>query len=129
MYQIYAAHGFAVANIDFHGSQGYGQPFTDSIINDYGYLTLTHTRRSSTLCINARSACLLCSGKPFNDILLSLDFLTSRYTIIDSTRIHGLGASYGAWMINWINGHTNRFRCLVAHDGVFDMTTKYYEYE
>jgi hypothetical protein len=112
MYQIYAAHGFAVANIDFHGSQGYGQPFTDSIINDYGYLTLTHTRRSSTLCINARSACLLCSGKPFNDILLSLDFLTSRYTII-----------------NWINGHTNRFRCLVAHDGVFDMTTKYYEYE
>jgi len=70
----------------------------------------------------------VCRGKPYNDILISLDYLTATFSIIDPARIHGLGASYGAWMINWIQGHTTRFRCLVAHDGVFDMTTKYYEY-
>lgn len=102
--QIYAANGMFVAFIDFHGSEGYGQAFTDSIQADYG-------------------------GKPFNDILDSLDYLVATYPFINEDRIIGLGASYGGWMVNWLNGHTNRFRALVCHDGIFDQRMLYFETE
>eukprot|EP01094_Clydonella_sp_ATCC50884_P003342 TRINITY_DN1258_c0_g1_i3.p1 TRINITY_DN1258_c0_g1~~TRINITY_DN1258_c0_g1_i3.p1 ORF type:complete len:715 (+),score=175.49 TRINITY_DN1258_c0_g1_i3:76-2220(+) len=102
--QIYAANGMAVAMIDFHGSEGYGQEFTDSIRQDYG-------------------------GKPFTDVLDSLDFLIANYPMINEQRIIGLGASYGGWMVNWINGHTTRFRALVCHDGIYDQRILWAETE
>jgi dipeptidyl aminopeptidase/acylaminoacyl peptidase len=110
--QTYAGHGYAVVMINFHGSTTYGQPFTDSIINDYG-------------------------GKPFEDLNLGLDHAIANYDFIDGTRQVALGASYGGWMINWINGHnwtssvtdepTARFMCLVCHDGIFDQRILYYD--
>jgi acylaminoacyl-peptidase len=55
-----------------------------------------------------------------------LDFVVNEFSFIDQTRLAALGASFGGYMINWINGHTDRFACLVTHDGIFDTTSSYY---
>jgi dipeptidyl aminopeptidase/acylaminoacyl peptidase len=102
--QTYAGAGYAVVTIDFHGSVGYGQAFTDSISGDWG-------------------------GKPYEDLMKGLDAALARYSFLDGERVSALGASYGGYMINWIAGHTDRFRCLVNHDGVFDTRSMYYETE
>jgi dipeptidyl aminopeptidase/acylaminoacyl peptidase len=102
--QVYAGAGYAVLMVDFHGSTGYGQGFTDSISGDWG-------------------------GKPFEDLMKGLDAALERYEFLDGDRVSALGASYGGYMINWIAGHTDRFRCLVNHDGVFDTRSMYYETE
>lgn len=94
--QMFASPGYIVAMINFHGSTGYGQEFTDSISGDWG-------------------------GKPYQDIMIGLDFLLDRYDFIDKDRLAAAGASYGGYMINWIEGHTDRFKCLVSHAGVFDL--------
>lgn len=98
--QMFASPGFVVAMINFHGSTGYGQAFTDSISGDWG-------------------------GKPFEDIMLGLDYLLAHYEFIDEDRLAAAGASYGGYMINWIMGQTDRFRCLVSHSGVFDLASMY----
>ena len=58
-----------------------------------------------------------------------LDHALANYSWLDSSRVGALGASYGGWMINWINGHTNRFKCLVNHDGGFDEFANYFTTE
>ncbi len=98
--QMFASPGYVVAMINFHGSTGYGQDFTDSISGDWG-------------------------GKPYEDILLGLDYLLSQYDFIDQERVGAAGASYGGYMINWIEGHTDRFDCLISHAGVFDLRSMY----
>ncbi len=98
--QMFAAPGYAVAMINFHGSTGYGQTFTDSISGDWG-------------------------GKPFEDIMKGLDYLLSHYGFIDGKRLAAAGASYGGYMINWLEGHTDRFNCLISHAGVFDLRSMY----
>lgn len=103
--QTYAAEGFATVFIDFHGSTGYGQAFTDSISNDWG-------------------------GKPLEDLRKGLAAALERYSFLDGDRVCALGASYGGYMINWIAGQwPERFRCLVNHDGVFDNRSMYYTTE
>jgi dipeptidyl aminopeptidase/acylaminoacyl peptidase len=103
--QTYAGQGFAAVMIDFHGSTGYGQAFTDSISGDWG-------------------------GKPLEDLQLGLAAALDRYEFLDGDRVCALGASYGGFMINWIAGHwPDRFRCLVNHDGVFDNRSMYYTTE
>jgi dipeptidyl aminopeptidase/acylaminoacyl peptidase len=100
--QIYAAAGYAVIEVDFHGSTGYGQDFTDAITGDWG-------------------------GKPLEDLQLGLAAAARRYPWIDTDRACALGASYGGYMINWIAGNwPDGFRCLVNHDGVFDQRIMYY---
>jgi dipeptidyl aminopeptidase/acylaminoacyl peptidase len=94
--QMFASPGYVVAMVNFHGSSGYGQDFTDSITGDWG-------------------------GKPFEDIMLSLDYLFSNYGFIDFRNIGAAGASYGGYMIDWIEGHTDRFDCLISHAGVYDL--------
>jgi dipeptidyl aminopeptidase/acylaminoacyl peptidase len=47
----------------------------------------------------------------------------------DGGRLCAAGASYGGYMVNWMNGHTERFRCLVAHAGDFDLEASYYDTE
>ncbi len=94
--QMFASPGYVVAMINFHGSTGYGQDFTDSISGDWG-------------------------GKPFEDIMLGLDHLISNYSFIDFRKIGAAGASYGGYMIDWIEGHTDRFECLISHAGVYDL--------
>lgn len=98
--QMFASPGYVVAMINFHGSTGYGQAFTDSISGDWG-------------------------GKPYQDIMLGLDYLLAAYDFIDTGRVAAAGASYGGYMINWILGQTDRFRCLISHSGVFDLRSMY----
>lgn len=94
--QTYAGQGYAVVFIDFHGSTGYGQAFTDSITGDWG-------------------------GKPLVDLQKGLAHATQSYAFIDADRACALGASYGGYMMNWIAGAwADRFDCIVNHDGILD---------
>ena len=87
--------GYVVIMINFHGSTGYGQKFIDAINGDWG-------------------------GAPFEDLMKGLDYAEKTYPFIDRDRECALGASYGGYAINWILGHTDRFKCLVSHDGMFN---------
>ncbi len=102
--QTYAGRGYGVVFIDFHGSTGYGQAFTDAIRGDWG-------------------------GAPYQDLMLGLDAALAKFTWLDGTRAAALGASYGGYMINWINGHTDRFKALVCHDGNLDERMAYFDTE
>ncbi len=103
--QAFAARGYAVVAIDFHGSTGYGQAFTDSIRDDWG-------------------------GKPLEDLQKGLAAAISRYPFMHSERVCALGASYGGYMINWIAGNwPDRFKCLVNHDGILDERMAYFDTE
>ncbi len=103
--QAYAGAGYAAVMVDFHGSVGYGQDFTDSITGDWG-------------------------GKPFMDLVKGLEATLERYPWMDGERVAGLGASFGGYMVNWIAGKwPNRFRCLVNHDGNLDERFAYYATE
>ena len=100
--EVYAGAGYAVVTVDFHGSTGYGQAFTDAINKDWG-------------------------GKPLEDLQKGLAAAIARYPWLDGDRAGALGASYGGYMTNWIAGNwPDRFRCLVTHDGTFDQRMMYY---
>ena len=99
--ELFAASGnYVVVMINFRGSTGYGQKFTDSISGDWG-------------------------GKPYVDLMKGLDYVEKTYPFIDKNREAALGASYGGYMANWILGHTNRFKCIVSHDGMFNTESAY----
>ena len=103
--QAFAGGGYAVVMIDFHGTPGYGQAFTDSISRDWG-------------------------GKPLIDLQKGLTAAIEKYPWLDGERACALGASYGGFMMNWIEGNwPDRFRCIVNHDGVFDQRMMYYATE
>ena len=92
----YAGAGYAVVMIDFHGSTGYGQAFTDSISQHWG-------------------------DRPLEDLQKGWAFAQERYPFLDGDNACALGASYGGYMVNWIAGNwPGEFKCLVNHDGVFD---------
>ena len=93
--QVFAAAGFVVVMPNPRGSVGYGQKFTDDINQDWG-------------------------GKPFDDLMAVTDY-AAKLPYIDAGRMVAAGASYGGYMTNWILGHTNRFKALVSHDGVYDL--------
>jgi dipeptidyl aminopeptidase/acylaminoacyl peptidase len=100
----YAGAGYAAVMIDFHGSTGYGQAFTDAINGDWG-------------------------GAPYEDLMKGLDFALQKYPFLDGKRVGALGASYGGYMINWIAGQTDRFKALVCHDGNLDERFAYFDTE
>ena len=94
--QAWAGHGYAAVMIDFHGSTGYGQGFTDAISNHWG-------------------------DRPLEDLRRGWAYAARQYPFLDTTRACALGGSYGGYMVNWIAGNWNEpWRCLVNHDGVFD---------
>jgi dipeptidyl aminopeptidase/acylaminoacyl peptidase len=93
--ELFAANGYVVIMINPRGSTGYGQAFADGVNGDWG-------------------------GKPFTDLMTGLDYAEEHYPFIDKNRECALGASYGGYMANWVLGHTNRFKCIVSHDGMFD---------
>lgn len=101
--ELFASFGYVVMATNFHGSVGYGQPFTEEISGDWG-------------------------GAPYEDLMKATDYLAS-LPYVDKDRIGAAGASYGGYMINWIEGHTGRFKVLIAHDGVFDLRSMYGETE
>ncbi len=80
----FAARGYAVVAVNFHGSTGFGQEYCDSIRGDWG-------------------------GQPYRDVMAAVDWAVAAFEWIDPERIAALGASYGGYMMNWINGHTQRF--------------------
>jgi dipeptidyl aminopeptidase/acylaminoacyl peptidase len=103
--QVYAGAGYATVVIDFHGSTGYGQAFTDAISGDWG-------------------------GKPLEDLKKGLAAAVAKYAWLDRSHACALGASYGGYMMNWIEGNwPDGFRCIVNHDGVFDMRGMAYSTE
>jgi dipeptidyl aminopeptidase/acylaminoacyl peptidase len=98
--ELMAADGYVVIMVNPRGSTGYGQAFVDGVNKDWG-------------------------GKPYIDLMNGLDYAEKTYPFIDKDRECALGASYGGYMINWILGHTTRFKCLVSHDGMFNTESAY----
>ena len=99
--QLWAAQGYGVVMIDFHGSTGYGQKFTDSIAGDWG-------------------------GKPLEDLQKGLAHIVKAAPWLDVNNACALGASYGGYMMNWIAGHwPEGFKCLINHAGLYDMPSFY----
>jgi dipeptidyl aminopeptidase/acylaminoacyl peptidase len=101
----WAGHGFAAVSVDFHGSQGYGQAFTDAINREWG-------------------------GRPLTDLKIGLKYATDHFDFLEADKACALGGSYGGYMMNWIEGNwPDRFKCIVQHDGVFDARAMAYETE
>ncbi len=96
--QVFAAAGYVVVLPNPHGSIGYGQAFTDAVNGDWG-------------------------GRPYDDIMATVDYV-STLPYVDKDRIVAAGGSYGGYMIDWILGHTDRFKALVSHDGVYDLASE-----
>eukprot|EP00727_Mastigamoeba_balamuthi_P002488 m51a1_g12236 hypothetical protein (879) ;mRNA; r:95310-98670 len=100
--QTVAAQGYVVVAPNFHGSGSFGSNFTRSILLDWG-------------------------GKPFEDLMTAVRTFARENKWADASRVGAMGASYGGYMINWINGNTDgEFKCLICHDGLFDTVDKYY---
>jgi len=108
--QTYAGQGYAVVMIDFHGSTGYGQAFTDSISQQWG-------------------------DRPLEDLQKGWAAALQRYSFLDGKRACALGASYGGFMVNWIAGNwsgergNGPWKCLVNHAGIFDLRAMGYATE
>ncbi|MFT4112674.1 prolyl oligopeptidase family serine peptidase [Silvibacterium sp.] len=98
--ELLAANGYVVVMINPGGSVGYGQAFVDRVNRDWG-------------------------GRPYVDLMNGMDAAEVKYPFIDKGRECALGASYGGFMADWILGHTDRFRCIVTHDGMFNPESAY----
>lgn len=98
--QLFASKGYVVIAPNPTGSFGYGQKLTDDISGDWG-------------------------GKVYTEIMNAVDYALNNFNYIDKKNTFAAGASFGGYMINWIEGHSDRFNALVSHDGVFDITSMY----
>jgi dipeptidyl aminopeptidase/acylaminoacyl peptidase len=97
--QMWAARGYVTVMINPHGSTGYGQAFTEEISGDWG-------------------------GAVYEDLMKGVDHVI-KLGYVDPQRLGAAGGSYGGYMINWIMGHTDRFKALVSHAGIFNTTSMY----
>jgi dipeptidyl aminopeptidase/acylaminoacyl peptidase len=103
--RVFISPGYAAVSVDFHGSTGYGQAFTDAIHRNWG-------------------------GWPLEDLQKGLAYAIAHDPQLDAANACALGGSYGGYMMNWIEGMwPDRFRCIVQHDGVFDARAMAYETE
>jgi dipeptidyl aminopeptidase/acylaminoacyl peptidase len=103
--RLFTAPGYAAVSVDFHGSTGYGQAFTDAINRNWG-------------------------GWPLEDLQKGLAYATANDPQLEADNACALGGSYGGYMMNWIEGRwPDRFHCIVEHDGVFDARAMAYETE
>jgi dipeptidyl aminopeptidase/acylaminoacyl peptidase len=93
-----------VVAINPRGSTGYGQEFTDEITMDWG-------------------------GRVYTDLMNGLDHALATYEFLDGDDMAAAGASYGGYMMNWFQGHTDRFRTIINHDGLFDLRSMYFATE
>lgn len=97
--QMWAARGYVTVMINPHGSTGYGQAFTEQISGDWG-------------------------GAVYDDLMRGVDHVIAQ-GYVDPNRLGAAGGSYGGYMVNWILGHTDRFKALVSHAGIFNTTSMY----
>ena len=95
----FAAPGYVVAMVNFHGSSSFGQPWIESILGAH-------------------------ADKPFADVMAATDFLIAK-GYVDQTKMAAAGGSYGGYLVNWIAGHTNRFKAIVSHAGVYSLTGQF----
>jgi len=102
--QVFAAAGYVVVMPNPRGSTGYGQKFIDEINGDWG-------------------------GRAFDDIMAVADHVVTSIPYADGSRMAAAGGSYGGYMIDWILGHTQRFKALITHDGVYDLCSEFGETE
>jgi len=98
--ELFAANGYVVVMINPRGSTGYGQKFIDDVNGDWG-------------------------GRAYKDLMLGLDYVGKTYAFADVNNACALGASYGGYMADWIQGNTTRFKCIVSHDGMFNPESAY----
>ena len=98
--ELMAASGYVVVMVNPRGSTGYGQAFIDGVNGDWG-------------------------GKAYIDLMKGLDYAEQHYPFIDKTRECALGGSYGGYMADWMLTHTDRFACIVTHDGMFNPQSAY----
>ncbi len=103
-YGLFAAPGYVVVAVNPRGSTGFGQKFTDQISGDW-------------------------AGRVYQDLMTGLDHALKTYPFLDGDRLGAAGGSYGGYMVNWILGHTDRFKALISHAGVFDTHSKYFTTE
>ena len=99
--QIFSNKNYVVIMINPHGSIGISTKFRESVRNNWGKI-------------------------PYYDIMTGLKYLNDKYYYMDFERICAIGGSYGGYLINWIEGHNNFFKCLVNHDGSFSLISKFY---
>ncbi len=97
--QMWAARGFVTVLINPHGSTGYGQAFTEQITGDWG-------------------------GAVYEDLMKGVDYII-KLGYVDANRIGAAGGSYGGYMVNWMNGHTDRFKAIVSHASIFNAESMY----
>ena len=111
--QMYTSRGYAVIMINPHGSVGFGDKFQDDVRYNWG-------------------------GVPFEDIMMGVSYILDKYSYLDRTRMCAAGASYGGYMINWIEGHNDlnetlnkdwTFNCFANHDGLFSHISMFYATE
>jgi len=98
--QVFSGAGYVTLMINRRGSTGYGQKFTDEITNDWG-------------------------GKAYVDVMRGVDAALAKYSFIDGTKMAAAGGSYGGYMANWIATHTDRFKAIVSHAGIWDKNSMY----
>ena len=99
-YQMFAAPGYGLVIINPRGSPGYGQKFVDAISRDWG-------------------------GAVYSDLMLGLDAALAKDPWLDSARMGAAGGSYGGYMVDWIAGHSDRFKALVSHAGPYNLENMY----
>jgi dipeptidyl aminopeptidase/acylaminoacyl peptidase len=98
--QVFSSAGYVSLMINRRGSTGYGQKFTDEITNDWG-------------------------GKAYVDVMKGIDAAVAKYGYIDGTKVAAAGGSYGGYLADWIATHTNRFKAIISHAGIYDKTAMY----
>jgi dipeptidyl aminopeptidase/acylaminoacyl peptidase len=98
--QVFSAAGYVSLMINRRGSTGYGQKFTDEILNDWG-------------------------GKAYVDVMNGVDYVLKKYPFTDGSRMAAVGGSYGGYMADWIATHTGRFKAIISHAGIYDKNSMY----
>jgi len=98
--QVFSSPGYVSLMINRRGSTGYGQKFTDEITNDWG-------------------------GKAYVDVMKGIDAAVAKYNYIDGSKVAAAGGSYGGYMADWIATHTNRFKAIISHAGIYDKAAMY----
>ena len=98
--EVFSAAGYVTLLINRRGSTGYGQKFTDEITNDWG-------------------------GRAYGDVMKGIDAAIAKYPFIDKTKLAAAGGSYGGYLADWLATHTDRFKAIVSHAGVYDKTSMF----
>jgi dipeptidyl aminopeptidase/acylaminoacyl peptidase len=98
--EVFSSFGYVTLMINRRGSTGYGQKFTDEISGDWG-------------------------GKAYGDVMTGVDYTLKKYPFADGSRMAAAGGSYGGYMADWIDTHSGRFKAIISHAGVYDLTSMY----